>query len=181
MPRVAVLFADGFETIEGLMVVDVLRRAGVGVSTVSVMESTQVTTAQQVTLTCDLTLKETDFSLYDWLVLPGGLPGTNRLKSDERVVSLVKEFFAEKNVAAICAAPSILAELGLLEGRKATVFPGCDDAFPEGSLSHEHVVVDGNLLTAQSMGYALPFALALVEQVAGRVASQKVTDTLIFD
>ena len=128
MAGVAVLAADGFETIECLTVVDVLRRGGVHAALVSVMDTRDVVTSQQIPVT-------------------------------------------------ICAAPFILAELGVLEGHKATCFPGFDDAFPEGSFAGERtVVVDGNVITASGMGQALPFALAILNDIAGEVAVAKVKD-----
>ncbi len=175
MSAVAVLAADGFETIECLTAVDVLRRGGVRATLVSVMPTRDVVTAQQVSITCDSTLDEVDLSEYDYIVLPGGMPGTKNLRSDERVCDLVREFALTKHVAAICAAPSILGELGLLVGRRATCFPGFETSFPEGTFAGEKtVVVDGNLITASAMGQALPFALAILGDIAGDAAVDKV-------
>lgn len=175
MSAVAVLAADGFETIECLTAVDVLRRGGVRATLVSVMPTRDVVTAQQVSITCDSTLDEVDFSEYDYIVLPGGMPGTKNLRADERVCDLVREFALTKHVAAICAAPSILGELGLLVGRRATCFPGFETSFPEGTFAGEKtVVVDGNLITASAMGQALPFALAILGDIAGDAAVDKV-------
>ena len=109
--------------------------------------------------------------------MPGGLPGATNLRADERVCELVREFAATKHVAAICAAPFILAELGVLEGHKATCFPGFEAAFPAGSFAGDRtVVVDGNVITASGMGQALPFALAILNDIAGEVAVEKVKD-----
>ncbi len=175
IPVTCDLTLDEVDTIECLTVVDVLRRGGVHAALVSVMDTRDVVTSQQIPVTCDLTLDEVDFSDYDYLVLPGGLPGATNLRADDRVCELVREFAASKHVAAICAAPFILAELGVLEGHKATCFPGFDDAFPEGSFAGERtVVVDGNVITASGMGQALPFALAILNDIAGEVAVAKV-------
>ncbi len=177
MPSVAVLVADGFETIECLTVVDVLRRGGVRATLVSVMATRDVVSAQQVALTCDYTFDELDFDDFEYVVLPGGLPGTTNLRHDERVCDVVRAFAAERHVAAICAAPSILGELGLLEGRRATCFPGFEETFPEGAYAGEkRVVVDGNIITASAMGQALPFALAILNDIAGEVAVAKVRE-----
>ena len=179
MAGVAVLCADGFETIECLTPVDVLRRGGVRATLVSVMDTREVVTAQQIPLTCDCIFDEVDFSQYDYVMLPGGMPGTTNLRRDERVCDVVREFAAAKHVAAICAAPSILAELGRLEGHRATCFPGFADDFPKGAFAGERtVVVDGNIITASGMGQALPFALAILRDIAGDVAVRKVVDSI---
>ena len=177
MSAVAVLAADGFETIECLTTIDVLRRGGVRATLVSIMPTRDVVTAQQVSITCDCTFDEVDFSEYDYLVLPGGMPGTKNLRADERVCELVSEFAATRHVAAICAAPSILGELGLLVGRRATCFPGFEGSFPEGTfVGPKTVVVNGNIITASAMGQALPFALAVLGDIAGDVAVEKVRE-----
>ena len=179
MPSVAVLAADGFETIECLTAVDVLRRGGVRCSLVSVMDTRDVVSAQQICVTCDYTLDEVDLDEYDYLVLPGGMPGTTNLRADERVCDAVRAFALDKHVAAICAAPSILGELGLLVGRRATCFPGFEDSFPAGTYAGEKtVVVDGNIITASAMGQALPFALAVLGDIAGEAAVAKVRDSI---
>ncbi len=177
MSAVAVLVADGFETIECLTVVDVLRRGGVRVSLVSIMSTRGAVSSQQIGIECDYTLDEVDFSEYDYLVLPGGLPGTTNLREDERVCDLVREFATEKHVAAICAAPSILGELGLLVGRRATCFPSFESSLPAGTYAGgKTVIVDGNIITASGMGQALPFALAILRDIAGEAAVTKVKE-----
>lgn len=179
MAGVAVLAADGFETIECLTVVDVLRRGGIHTELVSVMDTRDVVSSQQIPLTCDATLNEIDFSQFDYLVLPGGLPGATNLRADDRVCALVREFAATKHVAAICAAPFILAELGILEGHKATCFPGFEEDFPADCFAGERtVVVSGNIITASGMGQALPFALAILQDAAGEVAVAKVKESI---
>lgn len=179
MAGVAVLAADGFETIECLTVVDVLRRGGVRATLVSVMDTREVVTSQQIPVTCDCTFDEIDFTDYDYVVLPGGMPGATNLRADARVCDLVREFAATKHVAAICAAPFILAELGVLEGHRATCFPGFERDFPVGSFAGERTVVrDGNIITASGMGQALPFALAILDDIAGEVAVAKVRDSI---
>lgn len=177
MPSVAVLAADGFETIECLTMVDVMRRGGVRATLVSIMPTREVVSSLQIPVTCDALFDEINFDEYDCVVLPGGLPGATNLRADQRACDVVCEFAATKHVAAICAAPSILAELGLLEGRRATCFPGFDIDFPAGAFAGEKTVVkDGNIITASAMGQALPFALTVLEDIAGERALEKVCE-----
>ncbi|OUP08631.1 DJ-1 family glyoxalase III [Collinsella sp. An2] len=179
MSAVAILVADGFETIECLTALDVLRRGGVRASLISIMATREAVSAQQVNIVCDYTLDEVDMSEYDYIVLPGGMPGASNLRRDQRVCELVSEFAANKHVAAICAAPSILGELGLLIGRKATCFPGFESSLPAGTFAGpKTVVVDGNIITASAMGQALPFALAILKDIAGEKAVEKVRESI---
>lgn len=177
MSAVAVLVADGFETIECLTMVDVLRRGGVRAMLVSIMATREAVSSQQVNIVCDATLDEVDMNEFDYIVLPGGMPGTTNLGRDQRVCELVREFAANKHVAAICAAPSILGDLGLLIGRKATCFPGFESSFPAGTYAGgKTVIVDGNIITASAMGQALPFALTVLGDIAGERAVEKVRE-----
>lgn len=179
MSAVAVLVADGFETIECLTVVDVLRRGGVRVDLVSIMTTRDAVSSQQIDITCDYTMTEVDFADYDYVVLPGGMPGTLHLRQDPRVCDVVEEFTTTKHVAAICAAPSILGDLGLLVGRRATCFPDFEDHLPAGTFAGKKTVItDGNIITASGMGQALPFALAILGDIAGEQAVAKVRESI---
>ena len=176
MPSVAVLAADGFETIECLTMVDVMRRGGVRATLVSIMPTREVVSSLQIPVTCDALFDEINFDEYDCVVLPGGLPGATNLRADQRVCDVVCEFAATKHVAAICAAPFILGELDLLEGRHATCFPGFEKSFPEGAYTGEKVTQDGNIITASGMAQSLPFALELLRTLAGDKAVEKVAE-----
>ena len=173
MPSVAVLLADGFETVEALAVVDVLRRAGVRTRTVSTMGSCQVISAQQVQVNADERLDACDLASVGCLVLPGGLPATRRMAADRRVRELAGAFASRKALAASGTAPVLLAELSLLEGRRVSAFPGCEGLIPRQSRSELPVVVDRNLVTTRSVSHVLPYALALVRLVAGSEAADK--------
>lgn len=176
MPSVAVLAADGFETIECLTMVDVMRRGGVRATLVSIMPTREVVSSLQIPVTCDALFDEINFDEYDCVVLPGGLPGATDLRADQRVCDVVCEFAATKHVAAICAAPFILGELDLLEGRHATCFPGFEKSFPEGAYTGEKVTQDGNIITASGMAQSLPFALELLRTLAGDKTVEKVAE-----
>ena len=128
MSKVCVFLADGFEEIEGLTVVDILRRAGIKTETVSIMGRKEIHGAHQITVTSDSLFEETDMEDADMLVLPGGMPGTLNLKEHEGLRELLTSFDKrQKHIAAICAAPSILAGLGMLEGRKACSYPSFEE------------------------------------------------------
>lgn len=175
MAKVAILLADGFETVEALAPADVLRRGGQDVSLVTINKTPHVTSGHRIGVEADATLDTYDFSDCDLVVLPGGLPGTPNLRANERVCELAREFMASRKLGAICAAPSILAELGLLEGRTATCYPGCDGAFPVGVRPEAlGVYRDGNLVTASGPAYGIEFGLALLRELAGDEAADRV-------
>lgn len=178
MSSVAVLVADGFEMIECLTPADVLRRGGVRATLVSIMPTRETVSSQQVPITCDALFDDVNFDEYDYVMLPGGLPGATNLRADERVCKVVTEFAQNKHVAAICAAPYILGELGLLVGRKATCFPGQEKSFPAGVYTGDGVTIDGNIITGSGMGQALPFALAILDDIAGQTAVEKVKESI---
>ena len=178
--RVAVLIAPGLEEIEGLTVVDLLFRAGIPCDTVAITPERTVTSSHEVTIVCKRSIDDDGFAFddYDMLVLPGGIPGTPNLRACEPLCAeVVARAQAGRPLAAICAAPSIFAELGLLEGRRATSNPGFQHALAERGaelLADEPVVVDGNLITSQGAGTAMPFALEIVRHYLGDEAVERV-------
>ena len=178
--RVAVFIAPGLEEIEGLTVVDLLFRAGIPCDTVAITPERTVTSSHEVTIVCDRSLSDECFSFddYDMLVLPGGIPGTPNLRACEPLCDeLVRRAEKGMPLAAICAAPSILAELGLLAGRRATSNPGFQHVLAEQGaqlLADEPVVVDGNLITSQGAGTAMLFALEIVRHYLGDEAVERV-------
>jgi|GEM_PF-104944 len=182
--RVAVFVADGLEEIEGLTVVDILYRAGIPCDTVSISDSTLVTSAHNVRILCDRTITDRDFSFdgYDMLVLPGGMPGTANLRACQPLCDeLIARARAARPLAAICAAPTVLAELGILSGKRACCFPGCEDALEAGGaeVRSEPVVRDGALITSRGMGTALDFALAIVAFYQGDEAAEALAKAVV--
>jgi protein deglycase len=176
VPRVLVPLADGFEEIEAITVVDLLRRAGIEVRTAS-LAGTRVTGSHGIVVEADMTLDAAVAIECDMVVLPGGMPGALHLKQDERVIALVRRYARDgRYVAAICAAPQVLAHAGLLEGRRATSFPGFLDAESAAGLrlSEKPVVVDGKLVTSRGPGTAIEFSLALIALLAGAEAAATV-------
>jgi 4-methyl-5(b-hydroxyethyl)-thiazole monophosphate biosynthesis len=180
MSRVLVPLAEGFEEIEAVTVVDLLRRAGVEVHTAS-LDGPRVTGSHGIALQADIALDAAVADDYDMIVLPGGMPGAGHLKNDPRVVSLLRRFAADgRYTAAICAAPSVLAHAGLLDERAATSFPGflAADSAPGIRLRDDPVVVDGKVVTSRGAGTAMAFGLALVELLEGVEARERVQGRL---
>ena len=180
MAKVAILLADGFETIEALAPADVLRRAGEDVSLVTINALPHVTTAHGIGIDCDTTLDEYDFGACDLIVLPGGMPGTTNLRANERVCELTRQFMSEKRLGAICAAPSILAELGLLDARVATCYPGCEVQMGSAKCVPQDVARDGKVITGRAAGAALDFGLALLSALRGEEAAKEIADAIVY-
>jgi 4-methyl-5(b-hydroxyethyl)-thiazole monophosphate biosynthesis len=172
-----VLLADGFEEIEAVTIVDVLRRAEVAVTTAALGKS-PVTGAHGIALVADRALDGLSVADFDAVVLPGGMPGSRHLKEDARVLSLLRQAMStQKTVAAVCAAPIALEAAGVLAGRRATSYPGHE--LPSASYSEERVVIDGNLVTSRGPGTALEFALALVEKLAGADVKERLARAML--
>lgn len=182
MKDVKVFLADGFEEIEGLTVVDILRRAGVKVETVSVMGRKKITGAHQIELHADHMFEDVDFSVCDMLVLPGGMPGTLHLKEHKGLMELLTAFYKEKKyIAAICAAPSVFGSLGILKGKKACCYPSFEDELDTEYVVFEPVVWDENVITSRGMGTAIPFALTLTEVLCGKEKAEEIKKSIIFE
>ncbi len=158
-----VFLAEGFEEIEALTVVDILRRVNIAVKTVSITGEYKVTGSHNITVTADKLISNLKLNDAALLVLPGGMPGTLNLKECEPLMDMVKQFAqTNRRIAAICAAPTILGSLGLLEGKKACCYPGMEGQLQGAKVLKDEVVTDGNITTSRGMGTAIPFALELV-------------------
>ena len=163
MKKVLVIVAPGFEEIETVTVVDILRRAGARV-TLAGTEGGVTEGSRGINLVADCHLKEVDVDDFDMVVLPGGQPGTSNLQKDEKVKEiLLKMDRGDKKIAAICAAPVVLQAAGLLSNTSFTGHPSVRDQFQGVPYSESRVVVDGNIITSQSPGTAMEFAMKLVE------------------
>ncbi len=174
MKTVLVPLAQGCEEIEAVTVIDILRRAGMTVVSAG-LDDQPVRASRGVMLVPDTTLDDALQHGFDMIVLPGGQPGTNNLKADQRIIVLLQKMAQQgKYIAAICAAPSVLATAGLLDGKQATSFPGALDPFPNVKRQHAAIVEDGRLITSRSPGTAMDFALGLVERLAGKNKRQEV-------
>lgn len=179
MSKALVLFADGSEELEAVTVINILRRGGINV-TLAGLTAGVLRGSRGTQIVPDTTLDEALAHDYDMVVLPGGMPGTDHLRNDARVAQLLKRMHAAgKQVAAICAAPSVLAAAGLLDGKRATCYPTCLDDFPKVKLQTAAVVEDGNLITSRGPGTAMDFALTLVERLTGHAKRQEVEAALV--
>lgn len=183
MSKAVIFFARGLEECEGLLCVDLLRRAGVEVTIAAVGGSQTVTSARQVNVVADALAEDLDYTAFDACILPGGIPGVDNLKADATVRKVCQEFAAAgKYVAAICAGPTVLAGFGVLQGKKATVYPGMDAPLTEGGAEYTGLplTIDGNIVTGEALGAAIPFALALARLLAGAEASDWVKKAIVY-
>lgn len=179
MKTALVLFAAGSEELEAVTIVNILRRGGVTVELAG-LEAGVLRGSRGIMLQPDTTLEAALNKAYDMIVLPGGQPGTNRLKADTRVLQLLQKMHAQnKFVTAICAAPSVLAEAGLLNGKRATSFPSCLDNYPQVAKQTTAIVEDGQLITSRGPGTAMDFALLLLERLTGAKQRMAVEQGLV--
>ena len=178
MKKAIICMADGMEMCECLLTVDILRRAGVEVTTASVMEHIAVIASHQVKIYADAMIDDIDFDSADLLVLPGGRIGTENLGTSELIRKQCASFAAsdEKYLAAVCAAPSVLADLGLLTGKTATCHPDFEDRVAAGgaALTHDSVTVCGNIITGQGLGATMDFALTLTEILTDKETADRI-------
>lgn len=169
-----IFLAEGFEVTEALAPLDMMRRAKLDVKTVGVTGGT-VTSSHGVAVKADISLNEVSYNDMQGVVLPGGMPGTLNLEASERVLDCVKYCCGSgKLVAAICAAPSILGHLGILDGKRATCFPGFEKDLYGANATGAHVETDGSVITAKGAGCAIEFGHAIVELAVSKEAADKV-------
>ena len=168
--------ADGFEEIEALFTVDVLRRAGLEIQTIATSESRIVMGTHNIPVIADAHIEELDSTIPEAIILPGGMPGTTNLEENAEVINAIHLAMQNNSlVCAICAAPSILGIMGYLKGKNATCFPGFEEYLDGATVKNERVVVDGNIITAKGMGCAAEFALAIVEKLLGKEKADEIS------
>ena len=181
MANVYVFTAVVFEEIEGLSVVDLMRRAGAQVQMVSISDGLAVKGSHGIEIKADTFFEDVDFGQADLLVLPGGMPGTLHLGEHQGLTKLLTETAAQgKRVAAICAAPSVLGGLGLLKGKRAVCYPGFEDKLTGAQVGTEEVVTDGNITTSRGLGTAIPFALELISLLFGQEKAEEIGASVIY-
>lgn len=175
MSLVYVFLAEGFEEVEALAVVDVLRRAKIETKMVSVSGKYEVTSSHNVVIKSDILIEDADFENADMLFLPGGIPGTPNLASNKLLIENIMKFNDQgKKLAAICAAPSIFGELGLLEGKVASCYPGYEDKLKGATYKREKFITDGNITTGRGMGSAIELGLELIRILRDEQISEDV-------
>lgn len=180
MPRVALILADGFEEVEAIAIVDVLRRAEIDV-VIAGLHDGPVASARKVKVIPDTVIDTIKADDFDMIVLPGGQPGSDNLNADTRVKDLIRSFYSKgKLTGAICAAPIVLADAGVLDGRHATAYPTYKNRLGAAVYEEKPVVSDGNVLTSRGAGTALCFGLAIVERLVNKDKARKIKDSMLI-
>lgn len=181
MSAIAVFFAEGYEEIEALTVVDLCRRAGIETEMASVTGQKQVTGSHGICVKMDKLLEEVDFDRLDMIVLPGGMPGTKGLEACEPLMEQLDRFYKEgRAISAICAAPGIFGHRGYLQGRNACSYPTFESHLEGAKVSLNSVEVSDHVTTGRGMGCAIDFGLAIVERYRGEDAAKKLAEAIVF-
>lgn len=180
MAKVVIPLADGFEEIEALSIIDILRRASIE-TVIAGLHEGPVVSARGVKVIPDTTIDQIKADDFDMIVLPGGQPGTDNLNGDHRVRKLLMDFYNKgKLTGAICAAPYVLANAGLLSGKKATAYPTYKDRLKDATYLEDAVVEDENVLTSKGPGTAACFALKIVERLKGKQIADNIKNAMLF-
>lgn len=181
MKKIAVFFAEGYEEIEALTVVDMCRRAGIVVDMVSVTDSLQVSGSHKIPVVMDKKLEDVNFAELDMIVLPGGMPGTLNLEAVPTLMEQVKAFAETgKYIAAICAAPSIFGHLGLVEGKTVCCYPGFEEHLTGANVTKNSCEADGNIITSRGMGCAIDFSLKIIEKLENGDKASEIGRQIIY-
>lgn len=178
---ILVHLATGFEEIEAITIIDVLRRAGLHVVTVSVTDDLKVTGAHNITIQADQLFKDSDYDRAAMIILPGGMPGTSNLMNHKGLESQLIKFNTEKKwLGAICAAPMVLGSLGFLEGRHAVCYPGFETKLVGATVTQMPFALDGNIITGRGVGTALDFSLEIVRLLKGGELAAELRSALVI-
>ena len=177
---VYVLLGTGFEEMEAIAPIDLMRRAGIGVITVGLNGQT-VYGSHHIGVQADITIDEMDLSQLEMIVLPGGLGGVASIRSCERAMAAIRYAYEQgKFVAAICAGPTVLAQLGITDGLQAVCYPGCEENMGSAHMVTAPCVRSGKVITGTSAGCAIPFGLALVEALKGAEEAQRIAKQIVI-
>ncbi|MGL5268612.1 MAG: DJ-1 family glyoxalase III [Spiroplasma sp.] len=180
--RAAIFLAPGYEMGEAIIIIDILRRAKINTSVVSISDDLLVKSNHELKIKCEKSISTINFSDYKILILPGGSAGVDNLNKNELLKSKLVEFAHDQNklIAAICAAPQILGQLKLLDNKKVSFYPGCENGLENAIKTNEPVVVSNNIITGKSIGCAFAFALKIVSVLLDQESANKVKQTLEF-
>ncbi|MBW6536360.1 MAG: DJ-1/PfpI family protein [Mariniphaga sp.] len=179
--KVAVHLAEGFEEIEAVSIIDVLRRADIETMVVSVTGKKTVTGSHDIQVTADVLFEEVNYDRVDMIVLPGGLPGANNLKDHAGLGKQILDFHKKgKPLGAICAAPLVFGNLGILKNQKATCFPGFEKQLTGAEVTGADVEISGKIITGKGAGVAIKFALKIVESLKGKELADELAEKMIF-
>ena len=179
MSKVNVFFATGYEEVEALTVVDILRRAGIDTDMVSVTDDIVVTGSHNISVKMDKMFADVQNDA-DMIVLPGGIPGTPNLKAHTGLRQMIEDFYGSgKYIAAICAAPTVFGSMGLLKDRHATCYPGMEDELCCAEAHEDAVVIDDNIITSRGLGTAIDFALALVSVLKSDETAEELAEKIV--
>lgn len=183
MKRVFALIANGSEETECLVVVDLLKRAGIDVPLVSIHEEKEIISSHNIKIIADNCIKDVIFSDYDGIFIPGGMPGSEYISSNKVVINALKTADEEnKIIAAICAAPGVvLGRHGLLKGRKATCYPGFEKELVNDTYVDVGVIKDGNIITSRGLGYALDLGLEIIKTLLGEEEAKRIKKQIQYD
>ena len=180
MNKVLVYLAPGFEEIEAVTIIDLLRRADIDV-TIAGLEEKSVRGSHGITISCDQYYEKVDPTQYDYLILPGGQPGTNNLKNNEKVLNSVRHF-AEQNklIGAICAAPTVLLQAGIVENIQITSYPSEKHLFNPADYKESSVVIDNNIITSRGVGTAIEFTLDVIGLIKGEKVKDELAERIVW-
>ena len=181
MSRTAIFIAEGFEEIEALTAVDLLRRAEIEIQMVSINGNRTVTGSHGITVQCDTLFENVELDSLDMIILPGGAPGTKNLDAFAPLKDRIREFDQQgRYISAICAAPGILGRMGLLKGRKACSYPTTEDQLDGAQVQHTETVISDHILTSRGMGTATAFGLAIVGRLQGEEKAEKLGRAIVY-
>lgn len=181
MSKAAIFFAPGFEEIEALTVVDLLRRASIEIDMVSITDESMVKGSHKIQVTMDKTWSEVNFDEIEMIILPGGMPGTKNLEAYEPLMQQIDDFHNKgKYISAICAAPSILGHRDMLKGRNACSYPEYESSLEGATVTQSQVEVSDHIITSRGMGCSIPFGLAIVERFKGKEAAEMLAEKIVF-
>ncbi len=181
MKKAGIFFATGYEEIEALTVVDLLRRAGIEAVCVSIDNQKSVTGSHNISVAMDMGIDEIDFDSLDIIVCPGGMPGTKNLEACETLTNKIQEFYdKDKFIAAICAAPMIFGHMGLLKGKKASIYPDMENELIGAEVVYDSVVKAGNVITSRGMGTAIDFGLEIIAALIGKQTADDLAEKIVY-